>query len=94
MNHPCPTLGYHIESGGCSICYLAYREPCCLDVWREGAPPGRMDSIRDERDRRHAEFMQDVDIAIHEAQHTPEEYPDKRLWGHSTYAYVVSTLQF
>jgi hypothetical protein len=53
-----------------------------------------MDSIRDERDRRHAEFMQDVDIAIHEAQHTPEEYPDKRLWGHSTYAYVVSTLQF
>ena len=26
---------------------------------------------------------------IHEAQYTPEEYPSKRNWGHSTYTYVV-----
>jgi len=89
MYHPSPTLGYRIESGGRSICYLTDHEPYFENVWREGAPPGRMESIREEGDRRHAAFMRGADIAIHEAQYTPEEYPGKRHWGHSTYAYVV-----
>ena len=36
-----------------------------------------------------AEYMQDADVVIHEAQYTPQEYPSKRHWGHSTYVYVV-----
>jgi ribonuclease BN (tRNA processing enzyme) len=28
-------------------------------------------------------------VVIHEAQYTPEEYPAKKNWGHSTYTYVV-----
>jgi phosphoribosyl 1,2-cyclic phosphodiesterase len=89
MKHPSVTLGYRIESGGRSICYLSDHEPFFEPVWREGAQRGRMDSIREEGDRRHAAFMEGADIVIHEAQYTPEEYLARRHWGHSTYAYVV-----
>jgi phosphoribosyl 1,2-cyclic phosphodiesterase len=88
MNHPSPTLGYRIEAEGRAICYLCDHEPYFEGIWREGAPWG-MDSIREPGDRRHAEFMQGADVVIHEAQYTPQEYPSKRHWGHSTYAYVV-----
>jgi len=89
MNHPSPTIGYRIEGDGVTVCYLADHEPFAESVWRDGAKPGRFDSILDQGDRRHAEYMQGADVLIHEAQYTPEEYPAKRNWGHSTYAYVV-----
>jgi phosphoribosyl 1,2-cyclic phosphodiesterase len=89
MNHPSPTLGYRIEAGGRSICYLCDHEPYFDEIWREGATPGNLESILEEGDRRHAEYMQGADVVIHEAQYTPEEYPSKRHWGHSTYVYVV-----
>jgi len=34
-------------------------------------------------------FMQGADVVIHDAQYTPEEYPQKKNWGHATYDYVV-----
>ncbi len=89
MNHPSPTLGYRIQSNRIKVLYLSDHEPFSDSVWREGAPPGRLESILEAGDRRHAEYMQDADVLIHEAQYTPEEYPAKRNWGHSTYAYVV-----
>jgi phosphoribosyl 1,2-cyclic phosphodiesterase len=89
MNHPSPTLGYRIESEEGCVAYLSDHEPYFDGVWREDAEPGRIESIREEGDRRHAEFMQGADVVIHEAQYTPEEYPAKVHWGHSTYAYVV-----
>lgn len=89
MNHPSATLGFRIEAGGESICYLSDHEPYFEEVWRDLAQPGHMDSIRHPGDRRHAEFMRGAGVVIHEAQYTPEEYPAKRNWGHSTYAYVV-----
>jgi phosphoribosyl 1,2-cyclic phosphodiesterase len=89
MNHPSPTLGYRIEAGGRSICYLCDHEPYFETVWREGAPAGRLESILEAGDRRHAEYMQGAEVVIHEAQYTPEEYPSKRHWGHSAYPYVV-----
>jgi CheY-like chemotaxis protein len=48
-----------------------------------------MESILHEGDRRHARFMADADLVIHDAQYTPEEYPPKKNWGHSTYEYAV-----
>ncbi len=89
MNHPSATLGYRIQAANQCICYLSDHEPFYEKVWRDGAAPGRVDSISDAGDRRHAEFMQGASLIIHEAQYTPEEYPAKRHWGHSTYAYVV-----
>jgi phosphoribosyl 1,2-cyclic phosphodiesterase len=89
MNHPSPTLGYRIEADGARVAYLTDHEPYFGGIWRQDSEPGRIESIREAGDRRHAEFMQDADIVIHEAQYTPEEYPAKVHWGHSTYAYVV-----
>jgi phosphoribosyl 1,2-cyclic phosphodiesterase len=89
MNHPSPTLGYRVEAEGRSICYLCDHEPFFEGVWREGARPGQLESVLEGGDRRHAEYMRDADVVIHEAQYTPEEYPSKRNWGHSTYPYVV-----
>jgi phosphoribosyl 1,2-cyclic phosphodiesterase len=89
MNHPSPTLGYRIETESACVCYLSDHEPYYEGIWRDGAKPGLLDSILDPGDRRHAEYMRGADIVIHEAQYTPEEYPAKRHWGHSTYAYVV-----
>jgi phosphoribosyl 1,2-cyclic phosphodiesterase len=90
MNHPSATLGYRIEADGMSVCYLSDHEPFAEEVWREGAlAPARLDLIANEGDRRHAEYMTNADVVIHEAQYTPEEYPAKKNWGHSTYTYVV-----
>jgi phosphoribosyl 1,2-cyclic phosphodiesterase len=90
MNHPTPTLGYRIEADDVSACYLSDHEPFCEEVWRDGAiAPARLDLIADVGDRRHAEFMSNADVVIHEAQYTPEEYQARKHWGHSTYTYVV-----
>ena len=90
MNHPSPTLGYRIEADGASVCYLSDHEPFAEEVWREGArAPARIDLIGDDGDRRHAAYMANADVVVHEAQYTPEEYLAKKNWGHSSYTYVV-----
>ena len=33
--------------------------------------------------------MQNADVVIHDAQYTSEEYPARKNWGHSTWAYVT-----
>jgi CheY-like chemotaxis protein/phosphoribosyl 1,2-cyclic phosphodiesterase len=89
LNHPAMTLGYRIEADGVALVYLVDHEPFADPLWRAGAEPGRIESILHEGDRRHATFMADADLVIHDAQYTPAEYPAKKTWGHSTYDYVV-----
>jgi CheY-like chemotaxis protein len=69
--------------------YLVDHEPFSDELWRAGAEPGHIESILHEGDRRHARFMADADLVIHDAQYTPEEYASKKTWGHSPYDYVV-----
>ena len=83
------TLGYRVEADGVAVVYLVDHEPFSDELWRAGAEPGRIESILHEGDRRHARFMADADLVIHDAQYTPEEYRPKKTWGHSTYEYVV-----
>ena len=89
LNHPAMTVGYRVEADGVAIVYLVDHEPFSDALWRAGAEPGRIDSILHEGDRRHARFMADADLVIHDAQYTPEEYPSKKTWGHSAYDYAV-----
>lgn len=89
LNHPAMTLGYRVEADGVAVVYLVDHEPFSDELWRAGAEPGRIESILHEGDRRHAKFMADADLIIHDAQYTPEEYGAKKTWGHSTYDYVV-----
>jgi CheY-like chemotaxis protein/phosphoribosyl 1,2-cyclic phosphodiesterase len=89
LNHPAMTLGYRVEADGVAVVYLVDHEPFSDELWRAGAEPGRIESILHEGDRRHAKFMADADLVIHDAQYTPEEYGPKKGWGHGTYDYVV-----
>jgi CheY-like chemotaxis protein len=89
LNHPAMTLGYRVEADGVAMVYLVDHEPFSDDLWLAGAEPGRIDSILHEGDRRHARFMADADLVIHDAQYTPDEYVAKKTWGHSTYDYAV-----
>jgi CheY-like chemotaxis protein len=89
LHHPAMTLGYRVEADGVAVVYLSDHEPFSEKLWRGDAEPGHIESILHEGDRRHAKFMAGADLVIHDAQYTPEEYPSKKNWGHSTYEYVV-----
>jgi hypothetical protein len=89
LNHPTMTLGYRIEADGVVVCYMCDHEPYSTTLWHAESEPGLMDSILHLNDRKHAEFMAGADLVIHDSQYTPEEYPRKKGWGHSTYEYVV-----
>jgi CheY-like chemotaxis protein/phosphoribosyl 1,2-cyclic phosphodiesterase len=89
LNHPAVTLGYRVEADGVAVVYLNDHEPFSDTLWRSDAEPGRLESILHEGDRHHARFMAGADLVIHDAQYTPEEYPGKKNWGHSTFEYVV-----
>ncbi|HVW85748.1 MAG TPA: response regulator [Bryobacteraceae bacterium] len=89
LNHPAIALGYRIEADGASLLYLCDHEPYWEGLWRSDAEPGRIESILHDGDRRHAAFMHDADVVIHDCQYTPEEYPSRKNWGHSTLSYVT-----
>lgn len=90
LHHPAMALGYRIEAGGAAVVYLCDHEPFAERLWAEDAPLRSRATIVHEGDRRHAEFMADAGLVIHDAQYTPEEYPSRRNWGHSTYEYAVA----
>ncbi len=89
LNHPATAFGYRVEADGVSLLYLCDHEPYWESLWRTGAEPGKLESILHEGDRLHAAFMKNADVIVHDAQYTPEEYPSKKNWGHSTWTYVT-----
>ncbi len=89
LNHPAMSLAYRIEADETVLVYACDHEPFATSLWRSGARRGMIESIVHGGDRRHALFMRHADLLIHDAQYTPEEYPSKKNWGHSTYEYAV-----
>lgn len=89
LHHPAMTLGYRIEADDAALVYLCDHEPYSETLSHGGLAPGRGESIVHEGDRRHARFMAGAGLVIHDAQYTPEEYPSKKNWGHSTYEYAM-----
>lgn len=81
LNHPAMTVGYRVEADGVAVVYLVDHEPFSYELWRAGAERGRIESILHEGDRRHAKFMADADLVIHDAQYTPEEYGQRKTGG-------------
>ena len=69
--------------------YSCDHEPFSEALWHESPSPDHAESIVHEGDRRHARFMEGAGLVIHDAQYTPEEYPSRKNWGHSTYEYAV-----
>jgi phosphoribosyl 1,2-cyclic phosphodiesterase len=81
VNHRGPTLGYRIEDGGESLCYIPDHEPglgtplsALDDDWISGF-----------------ELARDASLLVHDCQYTDEEYADHVGWGHSP---VSDALEF
>ncbi len=73
LHHPQGCLGYRIEHGGRSVVFCTDTEP----LPDGGAPEAVL------------ELARGADLLIYDAQYTPEEYPARRGWGHSTWQDAV-----
>ncbi|MBM3992483.1 MAG: MBL fold metallo-hydrolase, partial [Planctomycetes bacterium] len=67
--HPQGSIAYRVEAGGASMCFATDTEI--------GRDPEVDESL--------VALARDVDLLIHDAQYTDEEYATRRGWGHSTY---------
>lgn len=73
--HIGPTLGYRVELGGRTVAYISdHQQP--LDGSMHIAPEV-------------LELADGVDLLIHDAQYTAEEFAVKGAWGHCTIEYAV-----
>jgi ribonuclease BN (tRNA processing enzyme) len=72
--HVGTTLGFRVESEGVSIAFVSDHQQ-----------PADQSFV----DRNVLELCEGVDLLIHDAQYTPEEFVMKSDWGHSTIAYAV-----
>ena len=79
LNHTAPTIAYRITEGSTSVAYVTDHEP----FWQSSGPV-----FRHPGDQLHVEFIRDVDLLIHDAQYSDEEYKGKVGWGHSPIGYV------
>jgi CheY-like chemotaxis protein/ribonuclease BN (tRNA processing enzyme) len=91
LNHTAPTLGYRITTGGGSFVYATDHEAHEGATWRPGRAEGSFEEsdLLHAGDQRHASFLRDADIVIHDAQYHAADYPAKAGWGHSTVEYAV-----
>ena len=69
------TNGYRIEMGGATVAYLSDHQ----------MPVDGSHSVSDAV----LELCDGVDLLIHDAQYTKEEFPQKATWGHCTSDYAV-----
>ena len=72
--HPGPTLGYRIAADGATLAYIPDHEPALGD-------PDFLDAVEWTSG---FPLMTGVDLLIHDAQYTDEEYAAHVGWGHST----------
>lgn len=80
--HPGTTLCFKIQMGSLKIGYVTDNEA----IMGYTGDPKTLDRNHPllNPHRSFIEFFQDVDVMIHEAQYTPQIYPDKVGWGHSS----------
>jgi phosphoribosyl 1,2-cyclic phosphodiesterase/CheY-like chemotaxis protein len=87
LNHPALTLGYRLEADDASVVYSCDHEPHSRKL-----ADGEGDVIG--QDLRHADFIRNADLLIHDAQYTAAEYPSKMGWGHSSIEYAIKLSQY
>lgn len=77
--HPGPTLGYRVEENGKSIAYLPDHEPAL------GSP-----NLDETAWMSGYAIIENVDVLIHDAQYSEDEYQAKIGWGHSSYRQTLA----
>ena len=78
MRHPSFTVGHRIEYGGAALAYMPDNELA-----------GEHYDVGEGWRKRLVDFLGDVDVLIHDAMFTDEEYGSKLDWGHSTFSQTV-----
>ncbi|MFN8034337.1 MAG: MBL fold metallo-hydrolase [Acidimicrobiia bacterium] len=78
VRHTDPTLGFRLDWHGVSVAYISDHGPGCVPDDPDDFIP--LDVL---------EVVDGVDLLIHDAQHTCEEYQQKRHYGHCTVDYAV-----
>lgn len=74
------TYGYRVSHGGSSIAYLSDHSPIALGPGPQGFGAYHATAL---------ELARGVDLLIHDAQHTAEEFPQKSSFGHSAIDYAI-----
>lgn len=77
--HPGPTVGYRISDGRVSMAYIPDHEPA-LGSGQLPEDPHWISGLQ---------LAQGVDLLIHDAQYTEQEYSQHVGWGHSSLAHVL-----
>jgi phosphoribosyl 1,2-cyclic phosphodiesterase len=72
--HNGPTVGYRVDSAQGSVTYISDHQA-----------PASLDTVADSV----LELARGVDVLIHDAQYTPEEFARKITWGHGTLDYAL-----
>ena len=98
LHHPGITYGYRIEVNDKTIVYapdneLSFIHQSIDDRKHEFDEDEQqlLEDMKEEDKWRSVEFMTDVDMLIHDAQYTTEDYARKRGWGHSCYIETVNS---
>ncbi|WP_416896598.1 MAG: response regulator [Minwuia sp.] len=79
LSHPGYCLGYRVDYGGRSVCYITDNEMFLPDS--DYHSPGYMDQL--------ADFVRGTEMLITDTTYTDEEYRSKVGWGHSCLSQVV-----
>ena len=78
--HPGQTLGYRLEADGATLAYIPDHEPALGDTAFLSSTEWTSGFS----------LMAGVDLLIHDAQYTDEEYPSHVGWGHSTISQAMA----
>jgi phosphoribosyl 1,2-cyclic phosphodiesterase len=74
-NHPQGGFGFRIREDDHTMVFITDSE---------------LGADRGQRLPEFVEFVRNCDLLIHDAQYLPEDFPERRGWGHSTYEEVVT----
>lgn len=91
VQHPGATVGYKIQMPGCMIAWIPDNE--FLQGYVGAPTQARAHPLVASYEKMIA-FLSDADVVIHEAQYTPEEYPGKIGWGHSSVSNSALLMKF
>lgn len=81
--HQGPTVAYRVQNGDASIGYIPDHEPGLAGI----------DELRRARWISGYGIAHDVDLLLHDAQYSEDEYADRVGWGHSAISHTVAFAQ-
>ena len=78
LNHPGGAVGYRVEAGGTSLCYITDSAPFAKPgegiAANERPPPA---------EQRFVEFIRNADTVVYDTMYDLDGYLEKMTWGHS-----------